>query len=197
MASGVRAFGHDRHVCELSSSRVRPRFPLRGASERCLKGVYPRGAAGGCCQSAERWRLSQRDGSGGGRWRQRRGGRREAEAAAEGGRPPPLPASGPSHSHAGPRPLGLLPPRGHQPPGEEDWPTTSCFRQRDPEAILAPRARPGTQRKRSSRPRFQNRSGEVAARRATLAVSEKRMLLRPLASVSRYCAFSVVEFYNN
>lgn len=51
-------------------------------------GSLARGSGRGCCQSAEPGG-SQRDGSGGGRWRPRRGGRREAATAAEGGRPPP------------------------------------------------------------------------------------------------------------
>lgn len=42
-------------------------------------------------------------------------------------RPPP-PGLGPSHSHARPVPLGLLPPRGQQPPAEKGKPITSCFR---------------------------------------------------------------------
>lgn len=131
------------------------------------EGNRPRGMAGGWCQSAERGEAL----AGG---RERRG--KVAAAARRGGarlwRPrraaglSPLPASGPSHSHAGPRPLGLLPPRGHQSPGEEDGPTTSCFRQRDPEAILTPLDGPRTQRETSPRPTLQNRSGEVAGRGA-------------------------------
>lgn len=43
-------------------------------------------------------------------------------------RPPPSRPRAPITHMRGPRPLGLLPPRGQQPPSEEDEPTTSCFR---------------------------------------------------------------------
>lgn len=68
-------------------------------------------------------RRGKRGGGGGaapGRHR-RRGGDRSRSGL-------PHPALGPSHSHAGPAPLGLLPPRGQQPPGEKEKPRTSCFR---------------------------------------------------------------------
>lgn len=56
-------------------------------------------------------------------------------------RPPPSRPRAPITHMRGPRTLGLLPPRGQQPPSEEDEPTTSCFRGCNPEATPAPRRR--------------------------------------------------------
>lgn len=181
--TGWRAGSGLSDTAATSANQVRaefgPRLPPRGASGKMSEGIWPRERPRVLSVSRTPEALA------GGRGR--RGGRREAAVAS------PLPASGPSHSHAGPRPLGLLPPRGLQPPGEKCGPTTSCFRQRDPEVVLSPPAKPGIQRKSSSCPRFQNRSGEVSGRGASLAVSEKLVLLLPLASGWHYCAFSVVD----
>lgn len=81
------------------------------------------------CTTPEAQKRGQRRGKRGGGGRggaargchRRRGGDRSRSGL-------PHPALGPSHSHAGPAPLGLLPPRGQQPPGEKEKPRTSCFR---------------------------------------------------------------------
>lgn len=140
-----------------------------------------------------------------GRRRWRRGGAARGCAGRRGQPASPLPASGPSHSHAGPRPLGLLPPRGHQSPGEEDGAHN----------FLLPAARPGSAPRAASpaantkgktspfaphaprqipRGRGARAPGAGGGRGETLAVSgKKRALLRPLASTSRYCSFSELE----
>lgn len=143
------SFGHGRHVCEPSSSRAGPRFfnPLRRAS--------PRGAARGAVSQQSAGRRGKLAAAAG-RAARGSGGRAGRPASPL---PPGLGAQALTHSRAGPRPLGLLPPRGHQPPGEGAEPTASCFRRRDPEVILAPPPGPGpgTQRKSSARPGFRKR----------------------------------------
>lgn len=187
------SFGHGRHVCEPSSSRAGPRFfnPLRRAS--------PRGAARGAVSQQSAGRRGKLAAAAG-RAARGSGGRAGRPASPL---PPGLGAQALTHSRAGPRPLGLLPPRGHQPPGEGAEPTASCFRRRDPEVILAPPPGPGPRntKEKLGAPRVPKEGSESGwggeARGATLAVSGKLVLSRPLASVWRYCAFSVVDFSNN
>lgn len=99
--------------------RLRSRSPARQA----------RAGSGQGCASGDS--ANSESPSGGGARRGRRCEGEDVPAAS------PLPASGPDTHMRGPRPLGLLPPRGQQPPGEEK-PATSCFRSRDPEAVSAP-----------------------------------------------------------
>lgn len=149
--------------------------------ERCQRGSAP-GSGRGCCQSAERGR-------------ERRGGRREAAAAAEGGRPPPSRPRAPvTHMRAralsGSSRLGDSSRRarrvGQQLPASGSA-TRKWFSRRRPglehkgKAPCAPGSETDLARSRG------------AGRGANLAVSEKLVLLLPLASRWHYCAFSVVE----
>lgn len=155
--TGWRAGSGRSDATATSANRVRAEaesdpVPLSGSLRKMSEGSLPRGSGRG---GGVRGAVSQQNPGGFRRGKVAAAAQRAAQGnGGRAGRPAsPLPASGPSHSHAGPRPLGLLPPRGHQPPGEEDGPTTSCFRQRDPEVIPAPPpARPRTQRKKLFEP---------------------------------------------
>ena len=113
------------------------------------------------------------------------------------GRPPPSRPRAPVTHMRGPRPLGLLPPRGLQPPGEEGKPPTSCFRARNPEATPTPQARPrvlGQLLPHASRLRQKQnpRLGRAHARvRSSARSGECGFLLGPLESLPGSVLFRV------
>lgn len=133
--------GHEPQRGDLAVlSRGEPRGERREAGRR------RRGVARGCCPSARLQRLEKEvsegaRGGGGGRegaargCHRRRGGDRSRGDL-------PHPALGPRDSHAGPAPLGLLPPRGQPAAGREREADNFLLPARNPEATSKLRAGP-------------------------------------------------------